>query len=1229
MTESRLRLMPALCSLALLSTCLSVPLAAGELSRERVFTRTSGFSGTSYKIGRRLLESQGKAILPFLREKVRSKDWRQRDLAGALILRIEKPAQAALWRRTLSGWNHTFTYRDDGTILVKFDPREAQYAKRTGKAAPSAASVVLTKEVVPLVLDFMREVSGDISRGSGPTGSWQRGLAALKHFAAPQSAPALLHWYTGNWRSGPAIVEALVRIGKPAVPMLREMVRNCPTEWPDSDTDAHRRIRETNAGPMRTAGGAARALGRINDRRSVRMLVAKLEKATYAEQVEAFCEALGEIAEPSGAAVVFAQLLRTVGIQRKSRGGHSSDDPEYHNVRRAMATFGKSAEKFLRKRAGKRRPLAERAIAAGLLFEIQHPGKVAKFYDAFGRMLLVQRRARRGHPHKDDAADPRLLGRADFWGRYSFLREDTLGKLTVPPELLAERAYVFSDIADLQEVAVTDKDLRFDLLADALKLPGGRRGGGQARLARLLAATGDQRAVEVYARFLEKEYPPCSVIEAMLLLGSARAVPSLEKLVRRAAAEKRRNRYLEEAAGLAAAVLPVLKGEAKHLVKLLDHEKPSVRECAARCLARKGDLRALPVLVKAAAAAAAHGRQRQKHLELREALLRLGQAAVEPLGKLGAAATEWREKLLCEALALRLAKPELAAAFEKAGRVRDRGFMMHGGPSVGTYQAAGKRVAKATGKQAVPLLEVAVAAGADCVIPGVALFALAEFKQERSIPVIVKSLAGQRWYVRRGSNLAAIALKQFGEKGIAAARNIPKPDPARARYSYRSRRHRGATEALTLAREVKGVENIIDGLKLPVPTDRKEYFGWLRRTQIYLQLARKYHDKRLVDPVIEILGKKPDQLWTGALGVLAEYDDPRVVPLCVKFLVKYEDYRPSEPAVNGIVKRLGKEKAAAFLVKTMAEATEPRVRAGAASALGHLSSPSSWYWGPVCKQAKEQVEAAADTWKQAAGPLIKALADRDGVVQVAAARALVVATSGGGGTIRDRSPVKPLAAWAKSAPKPSMPVIEYLACSGDPAAGEALLAAYRASGRKNRRIVSALGKLKHAQAVPDLWQALQDRLAGKDWRWGCPEIAALGQIGEDGSRKLHGVFRKPPTLAVQIMVADALCRNGYKKAFPEIQNLLEELVAAGPSNPRLQPRADSTKPRELSYLVTSLAESLVRLDARRAHPVVIWTLFSVDDQRTIDRLGWVISYMLERVNPQLKKTRILLSVKPA
>src|SRR2546421_349974 len=68
---------------------------------EQHFMRSAQQQGGAYQVGRELLERQGKAIVPLLKQKQESKDWRERLLARSLLLRIEAPDRVAAWRRIL------------------------------------------------------------------------------------------------------------------------------------------------------------------------------------------------------------------------------------------------------------------------------------------------------------------------------------------------------------------------------------------------------------------------------------------------------------------------------------------------------------------------------------------------------------------------------------------------------------------------------------------------------------------------------------------------------------------------------------------------------------------------------------------------------------------------------------------------------------------------------------------------------------------------------------------------------------------------------------------------------------------------------------------------------------------------------------------------------------------------------------------------------------------------
>ncbi len=1196
-------------SIVLLPAALSVlatPALPIELSREDAFIQTAQLDGQAHAIGRSLFEREGKAILPFLRQKASSPVWRQRNLARALILRIEEPEKVALWLHAMAARHAEVELGEEATVRVTLPPYEGPKPAQPG-TEPEPTTVVIDRNAVPVILDRLRDTAG--GRISENEVLWRRSLRVLEHLAAPEAAPGLLHRYGVYSRHGASIVDALAAIGEPAAPVLRDAVRDCPTEWPDGYTEAARQTRERNWPAMMRATGAALALGRIGDTESAPLLMSGLKEATHSKQTEGYCAALGEMRAPEAVPLVFAELGRIARPDGKRRY-NTSRERRYTPVREAMLSFADAALEFLKQRAHGDGPLTTRAIASGLLFELEHPEAAASFYRTVAP----------------------LFGRTNFWERY---RLDATPE-AIPAPLLIERAYVYFSSEDLLRLArLKGNSLAFEVLADGLlRHKFSDEYGPQLALA--LAGMGDKRALEAYRELLEPEPTRYidSVVVATLLLGSRDAVPMLEEVVRRAddpdAAHAAQYRA---AAELAEAVLPAMGGDRQRLAELLEAEAPTVREVAARCLARRGDARGLRILLDAAVAAREH-----MHRQLRDDILALGSRAVGPLRKHKDSATDWHPRVLCEALLIRILEPELVAVFVEAAAFRPRGFMNRGGPSVGDYQAAGRHVADAVGEAGIPLLEAALAFDADPLYPGIAVCALACLKQERSVPVIAESFARVRG--ARGGSLVALALQEFGEKGIEAAKHIPTPDPDKERFGVRARRHRGATEALALAEDVKGVDNIVSGLRVPRPEDTgSDYWAWHRSMEAYLRLASEYHDERLVSAVLGLLRQQEPTLWAEAIDVLAAYDDERIVPLCVKLLgVTGGDHEARETraaAVKALVRRLGRD-AVPLLVDVLRRSADANERLGAAEGLGSLATKRGrrWTLAPEDRERgaragwavpladPEQSAAGAHAFALARAPLYEALRDPSTAVQVAAAKALVYVAGNFTDESDDWPPVEQLVTWAASGPYPPREVIEYLAGSGDPGAAKALLAAYRAWDRRGASLARALGELRCTEALPDLSQALDTSLATWASWTRSAEMEALANLGGAGLEKVHSVLRGAAALAPRVRAAGVLGKHGHRPAFRDVAALLEQLMAMGPEDARLGQRAATERRTNYRNYGSALAGSLASLDAEAAYPIIVSAMLGAEDEQLRRSLQWQIQQM-EKAHPDLHSLSVL------
>src|SRR5262249_12522295 len=146
-------------------------------------------------------------------------------LARSLLLRVESPDRVAAWRPLFEYGFHKYELANDGTIKIQ-----------TG-----GDPVVLDRSGLPLLLDYIRDAIPDISRGSRSPAVWQRVVNCVGHLADPEGVPVLLeaHDFTPSHKSG--IPDALVKIGKPAVPLIRDAIRTCPVATPDTQTEEKRR----------------------------------------------------------------------------------------------------------------------------------------------------------------------------------------------------------------------------------------------------------------------------------------------------------------------------------------------------------------------------------------------------------------------------------------------------------------------------------------------------------------------------------------------------------------------------------------------------------------------------------------------------------------------------------------------------------------------------------------------------------------------------------------------------------------------------------------------------------------------------------------------------------------------------------------------------------------------------------------------------------------------------
>jgi len=1157
-------------------TFLAVAAAAGagpaEPTFEQVFDKTAGLAGRDYAVLRDLLAANAAGHADLLKRKADADDWRARDLAAALLLTAGRPGEVALLRQGLRSHRHELdlSVRGRARFVARDRPDEADPRPRTPDG------LTFGREMVPALIDVLRETVAEANQGgSGPeVRAHARCMRALGHLADPRATHALLAY------GGRDPVDALAAIGPPALDVLRAVASQAdPEEGLGWRGEVGRRCI------------AVAAYGRVvpaGDEAAARLLTARLAETRHPRLMVALCQALGRVGRADSVEPVFRQLC-AAAAGWPGREMIGNDDPEdaYPDIRRGLLAFGKTAGPYLQGMARDGTPL-ERGPAAGVLYELREPAAMEAFLRAYGRRLV---QLGLGYGHSRDRSDAALLraARMGLWSHHG-LNGELVAGLEVPKPLRLERAAapVLRTTDDLLPLAgAKDDPLAFSLLAEAIRHPYARRSRrvDRAALLRVLAQTGNPRAIGVLRDVATRKSGLIGpeLVEAALRLGGPEAAGVLRQVLsqREALLKANKKRYAP-VLELAEAVLPAVEGGAKELAKLLTAEHAGLRLVAARQLAARGDLRGLAILTAGAATAG-----RAEHAQIRDVLVAAGRAAVEPLRRRMTATDEPHEKLFCEAVLLRIARPELVDKLRQASLLLAPGFHNHAGPRAEDYRQTGRAVAGLVGKEAVPLLEAAVVWGGP-IQPDIAVFALATFRQERSIAIIAGHFPASGWVRQEG--LAALALSEFGEKGAAAAEQVRQ---RARRNAERVSRHRGATATLAELGDVKGLEGIAEGLALAAQ-DKIE--TW--RTNIYLKLALKYEDpdRTLLAATLAALSAQGGRVAEGALRVLARYKDKRILPACLRYLGA--QWRTGNLALVGVIAAKGTDTPHLLVDRASAAETESD-RVGAVRAIGNLLGNhadrfalAKMYEPPRWEQVQDELRDAA----------LKLLAADSEAVQWEAALQLAKA-------VRHPKIDAALLPWLAAHPRRmgEDEIVRYLRACRHESVERIVLAAYRTSSHTS--LARILGERHYEPATKSIAAALCRRAAAaKPWtRY--PEAESLCRIGESGRRAAHRIFRGTMNLPARVQIAHALSQRGYKPVADEVQALFRETtMAAVWTQPDEDEAAKARKKRYRGH-VHMLAEALICQDKERAYRELVRACVVLDDAEARRNLA----YRIERL----------------
>src|SRR5262249_41223252 len=119
--------------------------------------------------------------------------------------------------------------------------------------------------------------------------------------------------------------------------------------------------------------------------------------------------------------------------------------------------------------------------------------------------------------------------------------------------------------------------------------------------------------------------------------------------------------------------------------------------------------------------------------------------------------------------------------------------------------------------------------------------------------------------------------------------------------------------------------------------------------------AQSYNDKRLLEPLLQVMGFNKD-LDLIVLQALKFYKDPRVVERALPYLGKTRENRRyyHDPVVIVLVHQLGQD-FGPFMVKQFQEARDETARVEAAYVLGDFVGHSQVHWSyPPAKRGGDQ-----------------------------------------------------------------------------------------------------------------------------------------------------------------------------------------------------------------------------------------------------------------------------------
>jgi hypothetical protein len=740
--------------------------SAGEFELA-VFEDGAQRRGTDYVRSRDVLAKQSSKLLPMLKEKAKSQDWQQRVFAQILINRIQHRDDVTRWNKALSE-----LLKDRSKLATLKTYTEPEWDK-----LPTETNAIPASHLVDVLWETIPHSSSD-----------QQIAVAVQFYLKPQAeaAQAVIEVLTIDARLKFLAQRGLVKLGPIAVPHLhRVLEQTVPPVAKDryqltvEERNLEREFwRQTNRAQV-----AARVLAELQDVESIPLIVKCLkQRTTRYEYVEGLCAALARLKASSEIDTILDHLLRSA-TARNRRG--NNDRPGYDALRGHILNFGPDAIPAVSLRLKSAKTRSDRVVLDHLVVDLSEIDGKRKEVAALRESLWFDATASKLlHLHELTSEDvfPRLAVLVREQNRSSRTNQQqlamqTLGKMQEPRAVPLLTDVLNQQHKQLQRILTAKTRVTNEMSFDAqlIREASGSFGREESNLAKVLDI-GD------------------GALQALRQIGSAAARQAVVNAVE-----------MDEYKTRAQTSLLLIDKRVDELVARLDSNKRDIREEAALALLDMGDVRSTRELICAAAR-----RQGLSHEQWKQRAIASKKDLKPELKKL-LDSKNVRERVLAKSMLLAAQSPEKADRWNKLLQVAAQGVAGMHVIQFSMIEASGRALAGETDskekaeppanparldrpngsrqsirfgrfeQQTQPVdLSFLALVEASCLFDqgvirrGIAAFALAEWKQKRSMQVLAESF---NMGSLAGSNPAALALSDFGAEGAKLAASVPPPQP--------------------------------------------------------------------------------------------------------------------------------------------------------------------------------------------------------------------------------------------------------------------------------------------------------------------------------------------------------------------------------------------------------------------------------------------------------------------